>query len=43
MAEGTRMKQMEARLDAMELGLRQTQEEMGRCQEEYIATRDTVQ
>lgn len=43
MAEETRTKHMEERLDAMELGLRQIQEEMDRCREENTATRDAIQ
>ena len=43
MAEGTRMKQLEAKLDTMELGLQQIQEEVSRWQKENVAIRETVQ
>jgi len=43
MAKGTRMKQLEARLDTVELGLWQIQKEVSCCQEENAATREIVQ
>ena len=47
MAEGTHTKQIVTRLEAMEMGLRQTQEELGLCWEENTttnaATREAVQ
>ena len=47
MAEGTHTKQIETRLEAMEIGLWQTQEELGCYREENTttnaATREVVQ
>ena len=43
MAEGTRMKQLESRLDALELGMNQTQETLAHEREEQAAARETMQ
>ena len=43
MAKGTRMKQLEVWLDTMDLGLRQTQEEVSLGRVESTATREAVQ
>ena len=42
MAERTRTKQMEATVDALEMGLQQTQEELSCCREENTATNSTT-
>jgi len=43
MVEGTRMKQLEARLDFLELGLKQTQEEVSLNRKENAETREAMQ
>ena len=42
MVEGTCSKQVEAKLETMELGLQQTQEELNHCWEDITATREVV-
>ena len=43
MAEGTRMKQLESRLDALELGMNQTHEAITHEREEQAAAREAMQ